>query len=86
MLWGADGSACGSVETDRLATFEAITTTPDIMFGFYEPDCSCPMSSEMTTSQAASDWDSLIAPLGEKGTVLGSPSMCKQKDEDFLTP
>ncbi|KAK0827227.1 hypothetical protein LTR03_016947 [Friedmanniomyces endolithicus] len=89
MLWGADGSPCGSDMTTRLATYEqmmANNTIPSIMFGFYEPDCTCTMSSDMSTSDAATQWESLIAPLAAKGTVLGSPSMCKQYDEDFLTP
>lgn len=76
-------------QPERLATFNDMATndtTPSIMFGFYEPDCTCDMSSDMSTSDAATQWDALIAPLASKGTVLGSPSMCKQKDEDFLTP
>ncbi len=64
----------------------ANNTIPSIMSGFYEPDCACTMSSDMSTSDAATQWESLIAPLAAKGTVLGSPSMCKQYDEDFLTP
>lgn len=57
------------------------------MFGFYEPDCDCPMSSNIANpSTGASNWNSLLAPLAAKGTKLGSPSMCKQKDEDWLTP
>ncbi|KAK3676960.1 hypothetical protein LTR78_003165 [Recurvomyces mirabilis] len=87
MLWGASGSPCG--EFERLATFNEMATnntTPSIMFGFYEPDCTCTMSSDMSTTDAATQWNSLIAPMKAKGTVLGSPSMCKQKDEDFLTP
>ena len=40
----------------------------------------------MSVQSAADSWNSLLVPLAKKGTVLGSPSMCKQKDEDFLTP
>lgn len=89
MLWGASGSSCGSTMTSRLDAFTSTIssgTAPEIMFGFYEPDCDCPDSSEMSASSAASAWDSLIAPLASKGTVLGSPSMCKQYNEDLLTP
>nr|POF07199.1 alkali-sensitive linkage protein 1 [Quercus suber] len=88
MLWGAEGSPCGEDVTSRLADFKSLVvdTTPKIMFGFYEPDCTCTMSSDMTVADAATQWDALIAPLASKGSVLGSPSMCKQKDEDFLTP
>ncbi|KAK5134192.1 hypothetical protein LTR08_006852 [Meristemomyces frigidus] len=88
MLWGADGSACSDT-TDRLDTFTSMmdnNTVPEIMFGFYEPDCECTMSSEMSTDSAASAWDKLFTPLGKNGTVLGSPSMCTQYNEDFLTP
>ncbi|KAK5111708.1 hypothetical protein LTR85_011753 [Meristemomyces frigidus] len=89
MLWGASGSACGDVVTEREDTFNSMIkndTIPEIMFGFYEPDCTCDMSSDMSVADAAADWTDLIAPLKDQGTVLGSPSMCKQKDEDFLTP
>jgi hypothetical protein len=55
------------------------------MFGFFEPDCDCPMSSSMTVTAAASIWNSHLAPLATKGSILGSPSLCKQRDEDFLT-
>ena len=89
MIWGADGSPCGEVVTERLSQFNTMIddgTTPEIMFGMYEPDCTCSMSSDMSVDAVATAWDSLIAPLAAKGTVLGSPSMCKQKDEDMLTP
>ena len=29
-------------------------------------------------------WNSLIVPLAAQGTILGSPSACKQKDETWL--
>ena len=58
------------------------------MFGFYEPDCDCPMSSDMSDATVgASAWAEYLTPLKTNhGTKLGSPSMCKQKDEDWLTP
>jgi hypothetical protein len=89
MLWGAPGSACVQSSAKRLGGFTSMRTTqpaPKYMFGFYEPDCDCPSSSSMSVESAAANWDSLIAPLAEQGTMLGSPSMCKQRDEDFLTP
>ena len=89
MLWGAAGSACSSTSEERLNIFKSMIRKgriPDIMFGFYEPDCSCPSSSDMSIASAAQDWSKLLAPLAKKGTMLGSPSMCKQYDEDFLTP
>lgn len=88
MLWAAAGSGCGSEVTNRVNAFDALVTdsTPEIMFGFYEPDCYCPDSAAMSTSQGQAAWNSMIAPLKSKGTILGSPSMCKQKDETWLTP
>ncbi|KAI7303366.1 hypothetical protein KC315_g15728, partial [Hortaea werneckii] len=89
MLWGASGSACGDVTPERVSLFHSMLdndSIPEIMFGFYEPDCDCDMSAQMTVSDAQTQWDALLAPLADKGVVLGSPSMCKQKDEDFLTP
>ena len=56
------------------------------MMGFYEPDFHPPDSSDISSTSAASTWSSLIAPLGTKGTLLGSPSLATQKDESWLTP
>ena len=88
-LWG-NGKSCPSTHNaQRLEQFQANVSdfTPKIMMGFYEPDCDCPMSSDMSDPvTGAQQWNSLIAPLGKKGTVLGSPSMCKQRDEDWLQP
>jgi hypothetical protein len=65
MLWGASGSACtGSELTNRLNGFktQVAGAAPKIMFGFYEPDCTCTMSSQMSVSDAASD---VSVPLGK---------------------
>jgi len=90
MLWGAPGSGCVGVYEDAYNTFQSTygngKKAPDIMFGYYEPDCFCTSSSQMSVTSAAANWNSTLAPLSAKGTVLGSPSMCKQYDEDFLTP
>jgi len=89
MIWGTASSSCGKTATDRAATFERMIKSekvPDIMFGFYEPDWTCPSSSDMTVAEGVSDWEELLAPLAKKGTVLGSPSMAKQYDEDWLEP
>ena len=69
-----------------MSAFDNLTTTPEFMFGFYEPDCNCPASSYMTTADGTSIWNEKLAPLASKGTLLGSPSMCKQYSEDWLTP
>jgi len=60
MLWSGSGSACtGNEFTNRLNGFKSqVATTaqaPKIMFGFYEPDCTCTMSSQMSVEDAASD-------------------------------
>lgn len=89
MLWGATGSSCAQPTADRLAIFQQMMRNgkvPDYMFGFYEPDCYCPSSSEMTIAEGVKEWNQLLAPLKKKGTLLGSPSMCKQYDEDWLSP
>lgn len=87
MLWGGEGSSC-SVTSARLKSFESAVTmnAPKLMFGFFEPDCDCPLSSSMTVTAAASIWNSHLAPLATNGSILGSPSLCRQIDEDFLTP
>ncbi|KAI9667255.1 MAG: hypothetical protein M1821_000069 [Bathelium mastoideum] len=87
MLWG-DGVSCGSSSGDaeRMAAFDNLTTNPDFMFGFYEPDCNCPASSNMSSADGTSVWNQKLAPLASKGTLLGSPSMCKQYSENWLTP
>lgn len=89
MLWGAGDSACSNVTPERLSAFEDLIdagTVPAVMLGFNEPDCDCDASSQMSLSTAITSWNDLLAPLGKNGTMLSSPSMCKQYDEDFLTP
>jgi len=54
--------------------------------GFYEPDCLPPMSSAIDPAVAAPLWVSTVAPWRAKGALLISPGMCKQADEDWLTP
>lgn len=87
MLWGGSSSTC-SVTGERLQAFKDVVanSTPKLMFGFYEPDCPCQSSSSMSLSDTINDWNTFLAPLGDSGTILGSPSMCKQKDEDYLSP
>jgi len=38
----------------------------------------------MSVAEGAALWDQLIAPFADKGTKLGSPSMCKQAAETWL--
>ena len=58
------------------------------MMGFYEPDWTPPDSSAISPTDAATLWSSLLAPLAisPAHTLLGSPSLAKQLDEDWLTP
>jgi Glycosyl hydrolase catalytic core len=75
MLWG-DGKA-DSTDASRLAQFKKITTAPAYVLGFEEPDCpSGSGSAGFSVSEGVSLWQSLIAPLKNKGTLLASPSMC----------
>ena len=83
MLKAAGNSPC--IPESSIATFESMAT-PDVMLGFNEPDCPCTAGSQMSVSSAISSWNNYLAPLKEKGTILGSPGPCKQNAETFLTP
>ncbi|KAK3170265.1 hypothetical protein OEA41_009652 [Lepraria neglecta] len=85
-LWGDGHLGDTSSDADRLAAFKSIISTPPYMMGFYEPDWTPPDSSNISPTSAASTWSTLLAPLGTKGTILGSPSLATQKDESWLTP
>ncbi|KAF9533732.1 hypothetical protein CPB83DRAFT_406199 [Crepidotus variabilis] len=83
MLWG-DGTA-DRQDADRLATFKKLTTVPQFLLGFEEPDCASGHGSAgMTVQQGVDAWEKYIAPMKAKGALLGSPSMCKQADETWL--
>ncbi|CAD0032140.1 unnamed protein product [Aureobasidium pullulans] len=95
MLWGK-GDQCltnnpdGPVDKWRLGNFtEYVTsgeTNPNVFFGFYEPDCDCPSSSHITdVNVGVQKWNELIKPLRNRGIALGSPPMCTQLDQSWLT-
>lgn len=100
MLWGK-GDQCltgpdGPVDAERLANFTAFVALPsipltpaedpDIFFGFYEPDCNCSSSSHIpAVDEGVVAWDTYIKPLASRGIPLGSPPMCTQLDEFWLT-
>lgn len=89
MLWGNGHRGSTQNDAARLAEFRATWSTsnyPKYLLGFNEPDCPTSDSSDMTVSAAASAWAQYIAPLGNAGSLLVSPSMCRQLDENFLTP
>jgi hypothetical protein len=48
MLWGNGNQ--GSQDWSRLSSFKAMTQAPPYIFGFYEPDCLAPMSSDIDPS------------------------------------
>lgn len=60
----------------RLATFKSLTTAPAYVLGFEEPDCFTTGSAGIEVAAAAAVWDSVVAPMKAKGSLLGSPSMC----------
>jgi hypothetical protein len=83
-LWGNGNT--GSQDWNRLEAFKSMNWNPQYVQGFYEPDCSPPMSSAIDPWTAAALWKSTIYPWKWKGATLVSPGMCKQADEDWLTP
>lgn len=83
-LWG--NGQQGEQDSSRLWNFENMNWNPQYVQGFYEPDCLPPMSSAIDPAVAAPLWLSTVAPWKNKGALLISPGMCKQADEDWLTP
>jgi hypothetical protein len=74
MLWG-DGTVSDG-DALRYQEFLNLTTTPQYILGYEEPDCSPPDSSDIASDKGAEVWNEVIAPWAEKGSLLGSPSMC----------
>jgi hypothetical protein len=75
MLWG--NGTIDAQDKERLTAFEDLSTVPAYVLGYEEPDCdSGSGSADMSVHDGVSKWESLIAPLGRKGSKLGSPSMC----------
>jgi hypothetical protein len=84
MLWGGGGA--DSQDASRLSQFRALTKAPQYVLGYEEPDCpSGAGSAGMSVADGVALWEQLIAPMAAKGTLLGSPSMCKQADETWLS-
>lgn len=81
MLWGA-GSA-DSTDATRMSQFKALSSVPEWIIGFEEPDCATGSGSAgMSIAESATVWNQLMAPKGAAGSLLLSPSMCKQMAED----
>ncbi|GFZ44057.1 hypothetical protein JCM24511_01778 [Saitozyma sp. JCM 24511] len=80
MIWGA-GTA-DSTDAARLAEFEAMNWNPSYIIGFEEPDCAAGSGSAgMDVATGVALWNQYVAPKGQAGSVLISPSMCKQAAE-----
>ncbi|OAA73298.1 hypothetical protein ISF_00199 [Cordyceps fumosorosea ARSEF 2679] len=60
-------------DADRLRAFQILHETPLYLLGLNEPDCPGKDSADLRVAQG-----------GRAGSLLGSPSMCKQKDEGWL--
>ncbi|KAI1856924.1 uncharacterized protein JN550_013594 [Neoarthrinium moseri] len=83
MLWGSGNN--GQQDEKRFAEFQQLTTVPQYLLGFNEPDCTASdTSANMDVDEGVSLWNELIAPKGEQGSLLGSPAMCMQKAESWL--
>ncbi|KAF8071823.1 glycosyl hydrolase catalytic core-domain-containing protein [Lyophyllum atratum] len=83
MLWG--GGTADATDAARLAAFKKISTPPTYVLAYEEPDCPPGSGSAgMSVSSGVAGWESLIVPLGKKGSIMVSPSMCKQADETWL--
>lgn len=77
MLWGV-GTA-DSTDAARLDQFKKIKTPPSFVLAYEEPDCPPGSGSAgVSVSAGVSGWESLVVPLGKKGSILGSPSMCSK--------
>lgn len=85
MLWG--GGTADSTDARRFSQFKNLKTVPTYVLGYEEPDCASGSGSAgMSVSAGVSDWESLVAPLGEKGALLGSPSMCSKSCHGMVLP
>lgn len=73
-------------DTDRYNEYGTLTasSTPTYMMGFYEPDWQGPYSSNMNPQTAATAWTSTLGKLDK--TLIGSPSMATQLNEQWLEP
>ncbi|KAG6900812.1 hypothetical protein C0993_000131 [Termitomyces sp. T159_Od127] len=75
MLWG--GGTADPVDAARLVAFKKIKSPPPYVLAYEEPDCPPGSGSAgMTVSAGVAGWERLIVPLGKKGSLTGSPSMC----------
>ncbi|CEJ91290.1 hypothetical protein VHEMI07012 [[Torrubiella] hemipterigena] len=83
MLWGSGNN--GDQDAKRLKDFKDLKETPKYLLGFNEPDCSArDVSSHISVKDAVPLWNKYIVPEANNGSIVGSPSMCTQKDESWL--
>jgi hypothetical protein len=87
MLWGG-GDSADPVDAKRLQQFAALPGGEfKYVLGFEEPDCAAGGGSAgMSVQQGAQVWNDYVAHKRVDGTLLGSPSMCHQAAETWLTP
>lgn len=74
MLWG-DGTV-SSGDALRYHEFLSLSTAPQYILGYEEPDCAPPDSADISSEKGAELWNEVVAPWKGKGSLLGSPSMC----------
>lgn len=83
MLWGSGKN--GDEDAKRFKQFQQLKDAPKYLLGFNEPDCSAKdVSANIGVDDAVKLWNQYIAPKGKQGSLLGSPAMCSQKDENWL--
>lgn len=88
MLWG--GGTVDAQDAQRFSAFTKLSTSvsslsvasnniPPFVLGYEEPDCpSGGGSAGLSVSDAVEKWESLMAPMKQRGVKLGSPSMCSK--------
>ncbi|WWD17356.1 hypothetical protein CI109_101797 [Kwoniella shandongensis] len=86
MIWGG-GTADGE-DAVRLSSFQSMGSVPQYIIGFEEPDCPAGSGSAgMDVETGIHLWNQDVAPKGDAGSYLVSPSMCKQAAESgWLQP
>ncbi|PWN49687.1 hypothetical protein IE53DRAFT_317190 [Violaceomyces palustris] len=86
-LWGL-GRVNHDNDVARFQAFQQLKPgSSAYVIGYNEPDWEGEGSSGVISPQdGAKAWDQYIAPHGVAGSILISPSLAKQKDEDWMQP
>ncbi|MCJ1445695.1 MAG: hypothetical protein MMC23_006200 [Stictis urceolatum] len=78
-LWG--GGHVDSTDAERHSQLLALSTKPDWLLGFNEPDCGPRASANLQPEDAAKVWNSdLKLKIGSNAKV-GSPAPCRQQGD-----